>query len=256
MAGAINHVIEDLNLRFLLSALTGDNTPHVLRLTRLLERRKDAQPILPEHVAEIKECLIALELIVKCPIGTVEPGAEPIEHLLFTQPGMRYCQAQALVHSLMKDRQFAGLSEYEKRAVTDRVLEEVRGRMMKEIVLLETSKALSRRYRVFKLQLAAGEFDMVIYDTQENKCGIYEIKHSDQAVPEQYRHLMDPEKRRQTERRFGEVAQRCVLYRGAELQVENEVRYQNVETFLKDIPAEALRISQDGAVTQVNQLSL
>ena len=169
---------------------------------------------------------------------------------------MRYCQAQALVHALMTDRQFAELSEYEKKAVTDRILEEVRGRMMEEIVLLETSKALSKRYRVFKLQFAVGEFDMVIYDTQENKCGIYEIKHSGQAVPEQYRHLMDPEKCHQTERRFGEIAQRCVLYRGAELQMENDVRYQNVETFLKDIPAEALRIFQDGAMAQVNQLSL
>ena len=46
-----------------------------------------------------------------CPIETTQPGSEPLEHILFTQPGMRYCQAQALVHSLMRDELFQTLSE-------------------------------------------------------------------------------------------------------------------------------------------------
>ena len=55
-----------------------------------------------------------------------EAGLKPEEHVLFTQPGMRYCQAQALVHSLLKDETFLAL-EAEKRAmVCERILEEVR----------------------------------------------------------------------------------------------------------------------------------
>jgi len=65
-------------------------------------------------VAEIKEHLRALDLIVDCPIETTTPGAEPLEYILFTQPGMRYCQAQALVYSLMKDPLFQAASEHEK----------------------------------------------------------------------------------------------------------------------------------------------
>ena len=54
-------------------------------------------------------------------------------------------------------------SEFEKTQTAGRILEEVRGRMLEDIVLLETMKAAGRGHRVFKLQFAAGEFDMVIY---------------------------------------------------------------------------------------------
>lgn len=122
-------------------------------------RNKEEQSIgiTPAHIAEIKQYLSALELIVDCPIETTEPETKPLEHILFTQPGMRYCQAQALVHVLLKDPQFSELSEYEKTRVSDRILEEVRGRMMEDIVLLETMKAADRDHRIFKLQFEVGE---------------------------------------------------------------------------------------------------
>ena len=59
--------------------------------------------------------------------------------------------------------------------------------MLEDIVLLETMKSADREHRVFKLQFAVGEFDMVIYDEKENCCEIFEIKHSDKQVPAQYR---------------------------------------------------------------------
>jgi hypothetical protein len=57
-----------------------------------------------------------------------------MENIIFTQLGMRCCQTQALVHSLAKDELFASLSEQEKTMVSERILEEVCGRMMEEIV--------------------------------------------------------------------------------------------------------------------------
>ena len=45
-----------------------------------------------------KECLAALDLIMDCPIETAAPDREPVERILFTQPEIRYGQAQALVH--------------------------------------------------------------------------------------------------------------------------------------------------------------
>ena len=74
------------------------------------------------HIEEIKEYLKALDLIVDVPRETVIPSAEPLENILFTQPGMRYCQAQALVHSLTKDELFSTLSEHEKMLVSERIL--------------------------------------------------------------------------------------------------------------------------------------
>lgn len=265
LTGAINRIIESMNHEFLVRVLVQDFKSHDLgsaaqllrkerdpdrytdvldridretvtrRLMELLEIRDQEDQsvgIKPVHVAEIKEYLKALDLIVDCPIETTTPGAEPLEHILFTQPGMRYCQAQALVYSLMKDPLFSTVSEREKKLVTDRILEDVKGRMMEEIVLLETMKAKGRNQRIFKLQFARGEFDMVVYDTQTDQCSVFEIKHSREMVPEQYRHLLDDEKCRLTQRKFGQIICRCVLYRGED-QGSASVCYRNVERYLE-----------------------
>lgn len=105
-----------------------------------------------------------------------------------------------------------------------------------DIVLLETMKAADKDHRVFKLQFEAGEFDMVIYDQKENSCEIFEIKHSSKQVPFQYRHLVDEDKCQRTERRFGPIQGRYILYRGEDAQMENGVQYWNVENYLKALP--------------------
>lgn len=275
LTGAINRIIEDMNHAFLASVLTRDFLSHDLGLVarnlrqerdpekrtsvldeidtdavtqRLMDildirnRREQTVAITETHVVEIKEYLEALELITDCPMETTQPGSEPLEHILFTQPGMRYCQAQALVHSLMKDELFQTLSEREKDVVTGRILEEVRGRMLEEIVLLETSKALDqRRYKVCKLQFSSGEFDMLVYDRQEDCCAAFEIKHSSQVASEQARHLRDEEKCALTQRRFGELVGRYVLYLGEDLDAGDGIIYRNAERFLGTLPELTLR---------------
>lgn len=274
LTGAINRIIEDMNHVFLVSVLTKDFISHDLglaarnlrkernlqkrttvldeidtaavtqRLMKILEirnKREQTVEITKAHVAEIKEYLAALDLIVDCPIETAQLGTEPVEHILFTQPGMRYCQAQALVYSLMKDGLFQELSEQEKELVTGRILEEVRGRMLEDIVLLETAKALGSRYKVCKLQFASGEFDMVVYDSENNCCAAFEIKHSRKAVPEQARHLRDAEKCALTQRRFGKLTERCVLYLGESMDGGDGILYRNAEEFLNGLPEFALQ---------------
>lgn len=268
LTGAINRIIEDMNHRFLIRILINKFKSHdlgsaadVLRRERDPERRNDILDridkdavtkrlmdlleirnredqsigITNAHVEEIKEYLKALDLIVDVPSETIIPSAEPLENIIFTQPGMRYCQAQALVHSLAKDELFASLSEKEKTMVSERILEEVRGRMMEEIVLLETFKSAKKNKRVFKLTFSVGEFDMVIYDSKENTCECYEIKHSVQIVPAQTKYLIDEEKLNQTSKRFGKISKRCVLYRGEDTVLENGIEYRNVEAYLKEL---------------------
>ena len=268
LTGAINRIIEDMNHRFLIRILINKFKSHdlgsaadVLRRERDPERRNDILDridkdavtkrlmdlleirnredqsigITNAHVEEIKEYLKALDLIVDVPSETIIPSAEPLENIIFTQPGMRYCQAQALVYSLAKDELFASLSEKEKTMVSERILEEVRGRMMEDIVLLETFKSAKKNKRVFKLTFSVGEFDMVIYDSKENTCECYEIKHSVQIVPAQTKYLIDEEKLNQTSKRFGKISKRCVLYRGEDTVLENGIEYRNVEAYLKEL---------------------
>lgn len=186
------------------------------------------------HIAEIKEYLRALDLIIDSPVET-SAAAEPLEGVLFAQPGMRYCQAQALVHSLKKDSVFAKLSEPEKNMVCERILEAVRGRMMEQIVLLETTKAIEKTRRVFKMTFAGAEFDMVIFDEKTNSCECYEIKHSDQMTERQTQYLTDEACLKETEWRFGPITKRCVIYRGADAVMENGIVYRNVEEYLKSL---------------------
>ncbi len=268
LTGAINRIIEDMNHRFLVRILINKFKSHDLgsaadvlrrernpehhsdildridketvtkRLMDMLEIRNQEDQsigITTTHVEEIKEYLKALDLIVDIPNETIIPSAEPLENIIFTQPGMRYCQAQALVHTLAKDELFASLSEQEKTMVSERILEEVRGRMMEDIVLLETFKSAKKNKRVFKLTFSVGEYDMAIYDSKENTCECYEIKHSSQIVPAQTKYLTDEEKLNQTSKRFGEISKRCVLYRGEDTVLENGVEYQNVEAYLKKL---------------------
>lgn len=270
LTGAINRVIEDMNHRFVLEVLTRPFVSHDLglaaanlrrerdpqkrtdvldsidvsavtdRLREILEirnREEQSVGITKAHVEEIKEYLQALDLIVDCPTETTT-GEKPLEHILITQPGLRYCQAQALVYSLMGEPTFQAFGEREKQLAAERILQEVRGRMLEDIVLLETMKAAGPNQRVFKLQFAAGEFDMVIYDRAQNQCAVFEVKHSAQQAPEQYRHLINAENLAQTERRFGKAVRRCVLYRGEPGVTPEGVEYANAGAFLKRLPQE------------------
>lgn len=51
-----------------------------------------------------------------------------------------------------------------------------------------------------------------------------------------YRHLVDEDKCQRTERRFGPIQGRYILYRGEDAQMENGVQYWNVENYLKALP--------------------
>ena len=267
LTNAINRIIEDMNHRFVLRTFNKRFKSHHLgsiaqllrketdpmrksdildlvsiddinkRLMELLDIRNQENlsiGITKAHIAEIKEYLTALDLIVESPVET-SVDAESLEGILFAQPGMRYCQAQALVHSLKKDPVFVKLSEVEKNMVCERILEEVRGRMMEEIVLLETTRAIDKDRRVFKMTFAGAEFDMVIFSDKTNSCECYEIKHSDQIVERQTQYLTDEECLRETERRFGPITKRCVIYRGSDVELENSIVYKNVEDYLKNL---------------------
>ncbi len=266
LTNVINRVIEDMNHRFLLSVLTRDFESHDLGSARQLERKRAAfecresifdqlndggitenlrklldirnseelsVELTSAHVEEIKRYLYMLDLIVNIPSESIS-GGPGIEHIVFSQPGMRYCQAQALVYSLMQDEMFMAYPAKERKAFADGILEEVRGRMLEEIVLLETAKTLSRGFRVFKLLFEAGEFDMVVYDEKELKCKIYEIKHSSRIVESQYRHLLDKKKCEETEFRYGEITDRIVLYNGEDETVDG-VKYVNVVSYLEGL---------------------
>ena len=264
LTSAINRVVEDLNHRFTLEVLTRDFHSGDLERSRKNLRRDREQPTdvldridlkevterlrnlleirnLPEqtvelrdaHSVEIREYLALLDLTYEVGVFAL-PSAEKVwDKTIITQPGLRYAQADALVSSLLQDQIFNDLSLTERNYVLERIRSEIMGRMMEDIVLLETALAQPKKH-VFVLQFAVGEFDMVVFDPAAASCEIFEIKHSTEIVPEQTRHLTDPQKCAMTEHRYGPITGKYVLYRGATQDVDG-VKYVNVEEWLKDV---------------------
>lgn len=264
LTSAINRVVEYINHRFTLEVLTQDFKSHDLgisasnlrrdrenptdildhidlaavteSLRQLLDIRNRAEQTVAlddVHAAEIKEYLDLLDLTQDIDVRYLPDVSRKSSRTVIAQPGLRYAQADALIRSLLLDETFSALSLPERTAVQERILSEIRGRMLEDIVLLETKLANPQK-QVFVLQFPVGEFDMVVFDPEVGSCRIFEIKHSEEAAPQQYRHLIDEQKCARTEHRYGPITGKFVLYRG-ESHVVDGIQYQNVEEYLRSL---------------------
>ena len=264
LTSAINRVVEDINHRFTLEVLTQDWKSHDLgisasnlrrdrenptdildridlmavtnSLRKLLEIRNKAEQTIELddiHVAEIKEYLDLLDLTREIDVLHLPDVSTKSSRTVIVQPGLRYAQADELIRSLLLDETFSALSLAERTVVQERILTEIKGRMLEDIVLLET-KLTNLKKQVFVLQFPIGEFDMVVFDPEAGSCQIFEIKHSEEAVSQQYRHLVNEEKCAQTEHRYGSITGKFVLYRGKSRVVDG-IPYQNVEEYLRNL---------------------
>lgn len=213
-----------------------DKTSVIKRLKSLLdikEKNETKVKITQECVNKIKKYLLMLDLIVNCP-DRYESGKK-VDHYIFSQPGMRYSITKALVYSLLQDEYFKSLSESDKEYITNKVLTDVKGRMLEEIVLLEVNKVIHKNKEAFKFKFdAGGEYDMIIYDKSTNTCKLYEIKHSDKIDDRQIRFLVDKDKCELIENKYGTIVGKYVLYRGQNKKIES-IDYINVEVFLTNL---------------------
>ena len=262
LTSAINRVVEDINHRFTKEVLTRTFSSHDLSLSArnllhdrenpvdlyqtidkeavtatlksmldILNKEDQKVEINEAHAAQIKEYLAMLDLLMEVDLQYLPHVNRRGSITVITQPGMRYAQATALVNSMLLDEKFSTLSAVERKRILERILSEIKGRMMEDIVLLETKLANPDK-EVFQLQFAVGEFDMVVVDSKALTCEIFEIKYSKEVVPAHYRHLTDEEKCAQTEHRYGTITSRTVIYRGETTESDN-VKYVNVEEYLK-----------------------
>lgn len=264
LTSAINRIVEDVNHRFTIDVLTRNFKSNDLKISASNLRRDRIKPtdildridinivskrlkklllikdkieqtvsISEVHRAEIKEYLDLLDLTCDIDVVNMTSLNEHKKRTVLSQPGLRYAQASALIESLLLDETFKNIPITERMAIESRILDEIRGRMMEEIVLLET-KIARPEMQVFQLQFAVGEFDMVVFDSKRACCEIYEIKHSDKVADEQRRHLLNSKKCAKTEFRYGKILSKNVIYRGEDDSVQG-VRYLNVEKYLESL---------------------
>jgi len=262
LTNVINRIVENMNHRFLLRVVQQKFKSHdfgsakelllhdfpapraavlyevdekeiIERLKAIIdikEKEEYTVNITQEHVDKVRKYLLMLDLIMECE-ERYESG-KIAEYTVFSQPGMRYAIAKALVHSLMQDEYFRSLSEVDKEYIASKILDDVKGRLLEDIVLLEVSKAVDKTQQVFKFKFdIGGEYDMVIYDKKAHTCRIYEIKHSSEINEKQVRYLLDDEKCQILQAKFGPIGGKYVLYRGENADAFG-VQYRNVEQFL------------------------
>ena len=272
LTNAINRIIEDMNHRFVLDVVQDRFKSHDLGSAKelllhdaSLERAQVLNMIDVQKVTEMLKAIIEVkdreQLTVEITQGilntiknylrlldliyeseTICQFGENKNYYFFTQPGMRYSIAKALVYSLMQDDYFKTISTEDKNYVIEKILDDVKGRMLEDIVLLETKKINPKENIVAKYKFGdSTEYDMVIYDIASNTCSIYEIKHSDKISDKQIMYLIDKEKCSLIEHLYGKITGKYVLYRGENKRI-GEIEYLNVEEYLrglgkkKDIP--------------------
>ena len=83
------------------------------------------------HIQEITEYLKALDLLQIVYTENIPISNKKEERIIFTQSGMRFCQAQVLVYSLMQDEVFGSLTGDLRDIITVKILEDVQGRCLK-----------------------------------------------------------------------------------------------------------------------------
>lgn len=250
LTNVINRVVEDMNHRFTKSVvgritannLLGDRvdslnldkvTLGIKNMLDILNKEEQSIDISDVQMTQIKEYLAILDLIKEIDLEYLPEVNQKSKIIVVTQPGLRYAQAEAIVENLLLDEKFQELDIQKRTRILERLLSEIRGRMMEDIVLLETKLAKKDKH-VFKLQFPIGEFDMVVQDPKTLSCEIYEIKYSNQRVREQYRHINDEEKCAMTTHRYGNITGRYVIYRGENAEMES-IHYLNVEDYLKSL---------------------
>lgn len=245
LTNVINRVVEDMNHRFTKSVveritannLLGDRVDSINldKVTSGIKEMLDISndDISDAYMTQIKEYLAILDLIKEIDLEYLPEVNQKRKIVVVTQPGLRYAQAEAIVENLLLDEKFQELDVQKRTRILERLLNEIRGRMMEDIILLETKLAKKDKH-VFKLQFPIGEFDMVVQDPKTLSCEIYEIKYSKERACEQYRHISNEEKCAMTTHRYGNITGRYVIYRGENTEMDT-IQYLNVEDYLKSL---------------------
>ena len=184
------------------------------------------------HAAEIKEYLDLLDLTREIDVLHLPDVSTKSSRTVIAQPGLRYAQADALIRSLLLDETFSALSLAERTAVQQRILTEIKGRM------LETSSCWkpswqTPRSRYLSCNSPWANLTWWCLTRMQAPAGFSRSstarKLRRSSTPSDRRAKMHPDRAplRPDYWKF-------VLYRG-ENQVIDGIQYQNVEEYLRSL---------------------
>lgn len=205
-----------------------------------------------EHLKELNSYLKDLDLFLYVPqYRSLNKGSRMPDMEIFLQPGMIYAHSSELVQKLADDKvwmEACGIKE--RKAFIDRADGFVKGEILENIILSETFLALqgergSKEYYVSQLTIRQGEegyqgrtaeADLIVVDLDNKESYLFEVKHSQEMVEEQTRHLINGDFITYVGEHFAPVKRRAVIYSGPSLR-GYDVDYINAEEYLKEIDA-------------------
>ena len=262
LTNVINRLVEDTNHRFAISVIERSFKSHdygsLKQLTskqkeddvnsslkdideeELINELKEALSIINKEeqkhqidenvIKEIDEYLDLLDLCKS--VDVVNATTFALEkRKVFIQPGLRYAQAKALLEILMNQESVRKLPKRIRVIIEEKLLSDIKGRMLEEIVLYQTS--LTNK-DTFKLVFPIGEIDMVTLNNEEETTNIYEIKYSRTIDKRQYAHLNEKKYLTLIENAYYPIKDKVVLYQGQTTKKDN-ISYINAEEYLKSL---------------------
>lgn len=156
---------------------------------------------------------------------------------VFSQMGMRYGYTKQAIQMLSRVQTASPVSRKKVRQELETV---ALGELLEIAVTVNVMKTLAKTHDVFKCifnlnrQSGNGEFDLVVRDKETMLCHIFEIKHSDKAVTNQAKHLMNQDFCNAFEEYEGEIVSKAILYNGDSGEFDG-VTYYNISDFLCNI---------------------
>lgn len=171
--------------------------------------------------------------------------AQSEEQYYLIQPAIKYYHLKEAFRMIESSSWFKDLTISQKTLYKDKLQEKIFGDMIEQIVVFDTSVALSSdKYEVSKVKFkkqennderSAGEVDMLIWDKQEEKYWGFEIKHTKEIYADQYKDLDNIEIAEVIENYYGKRENVAVLYRGPAGTTPDGVTYLNITDFSKAI---------------------
>lgn len=258
LTNVINRIIQDENHRFLVEVINRTFKSNDYGSLKELVRKNDYSPYLRTFIDTVDENKIyqllidaldihntildideatmtdlytylkMLDVIKEIDVLNVETGKRN-KRIVFTQPGLRYSQVKSLVESMLNSDEFSTLPEDLISFLENLTLNDVKGRILEDIVLLETQ--LIKKEETVKLKFLYGEIDMGIY--KNHQIHLYEVKHSHTINEMQARHLKNEEYMKLLSSKYNKVASKNILYQGPNTIVDG-INYLNVSDYLKE----------------------
>jgi predicted AAA+ superfamily ATPase len=183
-----------------------------------------------DEIDEITEYLLALDVLYKVPGKDTE--------YIFTQPGMRYCQLEAIKTALMNSDMFNKYDEVVQNAIIKVVDSDIKGKMMEDVIFFELLKETDPKYKISKYRKNKDnyEVDVVFADLDNEKMVLAEVKLSDKRHSTQLKNLENEDFIADIKRKYGcRIRQKVCLYMGESgYNEKHDVIYLNAEEFLKD----------------------